>query len=112
MSSRRAGLAVLAVLLVLLGGRYLRTKLGDAGRPPDQSAKAAADVALRAERLQDLTRARRLPAGVLDLVSLVLPDLVRLERLSLRQKSVTVAGWASDTTAVADFVSHWATFTV
>ena len=62
------------------------------------------DLEQRVASLRDLASAQRAPARVLDRTSVILPDRVWLERLSLREKSVTIAGRASDTGAIADFL--------
>lgn len=112
MRPRGTGLAILVVLLVLLVAGYLRTR--DADKSPEQQQQAGAtgvddldalrDLERTVARLQNLTKGQRAPARVLDLVSQVLPDLVWLERLSLRKKNVTIAGRASGTRAIADFL--------
>ena len=107
MSARGAGLTVLAVLLVLVAAGYLGIRIRDAGQPSDDLDALRAtrrDLEERAARLEELARAQRAPARVLDLVSMALPGPLWLESLSLRQKTVTISGTAAETWAVADFV--------
>ena len=112
-SRRGAGLAVMAVLLVALGGGYFRDELLDALNlrqgvtetgELDALRTARRDLADSLAKVRGLARAQRTPARVLDQVSRLLPDRVWLDRLRLRKKKVTISGRSSDTYGVADFL--------
>ncbi|MCG8461662.1 MAG: PilN domain-containing protein [Holophagales bacterium] len=64
------------------------------------------ELSTKIEIITDLTSKRRGPVNVMDRISRALPDLLWLRSMTVRGKTVSLAGEAMNTSAIATFIEN------
>lgn len=70
----------------------------------EQFKRKKADLTTRINVIKELTVAQRGPVAIMDGISRSLPDLLWLQTMTVDAKSVTLAGQAMNTNAIASFI--------